>query len=79
MKRSLEPGRADVEPQHTPRLEPRLVFVVVMIAIPVLYLVAQVLLVRPGEDCESAVGGLGQMFVPGVGCENPPMPRTPSD
>jgi hypothetical protein len=55
------------------------VFVVVMIAIPVLYLVAQVLLVRPGEDCESAVGGLGQMFVPGVGCENPPMPRTPSD
>jgi hypothetical protein len=69
-----------VEPQHKPRLEPRLVFVVVMVAIPVLYVLAQVVLVRPGEDCaDSAVGGLSQMFVPGVGCENPPMPRTPSD
>ncbi|HEU4515129.1 MAG TPA: hypothetical protein VFR87_18615 [Nocardioidaceae bacterium] len=69
-----------MEPQRKPRLEPRLVFVFVMLAIPVLYLVAQVVLVRPGEDCgDSAVGGLSQMFVPGVGCESPPMPRTPSD
>ncbi len=69
-----------MEPQRKPRLEPRLVFVFVMLAVPVLYLLAQVVLVRPGEDCQAGgVGGLGQMFVPGVGCENPPTPRTPSD
>ena len=60
-----------------PRLEPRLVFAFVMVAIPLLYLVAQVVLVRDGGDCsspEAQVGGLSQMFVPGVGCEDPVEP-----
>lgn len=60
--------------ENGPRLEPRLVFAFVMVAIPLLYLVAQVVLVRDGGDCssrEAQVGGLSQMFVPGVGCEDP--------
>ncbi|HEX6246647.1 MAG TPA: hypothetical protein VFZ64_02140 [Nocardioidaceae bacterium] len=56
-----------------PRLEPRLVFALVMIAIPVLYVVAQTVVVRPGEACADPerreVGGVSQLFVPGVGCE----------
>lgn len=70
-----------MEPQRKPRLEPRLVFAFVMLAIPVLYLVAQVVLVRSGGDCggqDAQVGGLSQLFLPGVGCEQPPRPRTPA-
>jgi hypothetical protein len=52
-------------------LEPRLVFVVVMLAIPVLIFVTQTILVR-GEECADPerrdVGGISQLFVPGVGC-----------
>lgn len=65
------------QPQAKPRLEPRLVFAFVMLAIPLLYLVAQVVLVREGGDCstrEAQVGGISQMFVPGVGCEQPAEP-----
>ena len=55
-----------------PRTEPRLVFVVVMLAIPVLIFVTQTILVR-GDECADPerrdVGGLSQLFVPGVGCE----------
>lgn len=57
---------------HRPRLEPRLVFALVMIAIPVLYVVAQTVVFRPGEACADPerreVGGVSQLFVPGVGC-----------
>lgn len=63
--------------ESRPRLEPRLVFAFVMLAIPLLYLVAQVVIVREGGDCtsrEAQVGGLSQMFVPGVGCEQPVEP-----
>jgi hypothetical protein len=75
MKSSLDRPGAAMEPPRRPRLEPRLVFVAVMVAIPLLWLMAQAVLVRPGESCEdSAVGGLGQMFVPGVGCEQEPVP-----
>lgn len=64
--------------QQKPRLEPRLVFVVVMLAIPALIFALQTLLVRPGDDCAGdGTGGLGQLFLPGVGCEQPPVPRTP--
>jgi hypothetical protein len=64
-------------PQQKPRLDPRMVFAVVLVAIPVLYVVAQVILVRSGADCgepdHSQVGGLVQMFVPGDACtEEPP-------
>lgn len=62
-----------MEQPRKPRLEPRLVFALVMIAIPVLYVVAQTVVVRPGETCADPerreVGGLAQLFVPGVGCE----------
>ena len=37
--------------KQKPRLEPRIVFALVMVAIPVLYLVAHVILVRSGNDC----------------------------
>lgn len=61
-----------MQPDRKPRLEPRLVFVVVMLAVPALILIVQTLLVRPGEACEqSPAGGLSQLFVPGVGCEQP--------
>lgn len=69
-----------MEHQRKPRVEPRLVFALVMIAIPVLYVVAQTILVRPGEACAEperrAVGSIAQLFVPGVGCERevPPQP-----
>ena len=67
-----------MEPTRRPRLEPRLVFVAVMVAIPLLWLVAQTVLVRPGEACEdNPAGGLAQLFVPGVGCEQEQTPRSP--
>lgn len=59
-----------------PRVEPRFVFLAVLVAIPVLYVVAQVILVRSGDDCgdpdHSQVGGLVQLFVPGDACEDVP-------
>lgn len=63
--------------QQKPRFDPRMVFAVVLVAIPVLYVVAQVILVRSDADCgepdHSQVGGLVQMFVPGEACtEEPP-------
>ena len=62
--------------QQKPRIEPRMVFALVLLAVPLLYVVAQVILVRTGEDCgesvRSEVGGLVQMFVPGNGCAQRP-------
>lgn len=67
-----------MQPDQKPRLEPRLVFVVVMLAVPALIFALQTVLVRPGDDCAAGqTGGLGQLFLPGVGCEQPPVPRTP--
>lgn len=73
-----------MEPMETPRrqgLEPRLVFALVLIAIPVLIGVAQLILVRSGGECgdpdRSQVGGVTQLFVPGNGCAVEPKPRTP--
>ncbi len=68
-----------MEPQRKPRLEPRLVFAMVLVAIPVLYVVAQVILVRSGAECgepdHSQVGGLVQLFVPGEACTEDPRGR----
>jgi hypothetical protein len=68
-----------MENQQKPRLDPRVVFALVFLAIPVLYLVAQVILVRSGDDCdeagEAAVGGVAQLVVPGVGCPVEPHGR----
>lgn len=65
--------------QQKPRLEPRMVFALVLVAIPVLIVVAQVILVRSGDDCEesgqAAVGSITQLFVPGVGCPVEPHGR----
>jgi hypothetical protein len=76
--RSALESRLMENPQK-PRLDPRMVFALVFLAIPVLYLVAQVILVRSGDDCaeagESAVGGVTQLFVPGVGCPVEPKGR----
>jgi hypothetical protein len=64
--------------QHRPRVEPRLVFAVVLVAIPVLYVVAQVIFFRPSE-CGNArdtqVGGVSQLFLPGDGCKEQPPGR----
>jgi hypothetical protein len=53
-----------------------MVFALVLLAIPLLYVVAHVILVRTGEDCgtslRSEVGGLVQMVVPGNGCTQRP-------
>ena len=69
MSRMSGPG---TPPPESPRrrVEPRLVFVAVVLIGLVLYAVAQVILVRAGEDCASGdeVGGLGQLFLPGRGC-----------
>jgi len=47
-----------------------MVFALVFVAIPVIYVVAQVILVRSGVGCDdSQVGGVAQLFLPGVGCE----------
>ena len=63
-----------------PRLEPRLVFALVLVAIPVLWIVGQVILVRAGEECTGEgtdqVGGLVQMFVPGDSCTPPDVAPT---
>ena len=65
--------------KQKPRLEPRIVFALVMVAIPVLYLVAHVILVRSGNDCgepkPSQVGGVAQLFVPGDACTPAPAGR----
>jgi len=59
-----------MENPRKPRLEPRMVFALVFVAIPVIYVVAQVILVRSGVGCDdSQVGGVAQLFLPGVGCE----------
>ncbi len=67
-----------MESPQKPRLDPRMVFAVVLVAIPVLYVVTQVILVRAGDDCadqdRAQVGGITQMFVPGDAC-----PRTPAE
>ena len=68
-----------MENPQKPRLEPRLVFAVLLVAIPLLYVVAHVTLVRSGTDCPPAersdVGGFSQMFLPGEGCRPPPTGR----
>lgn len=73
-----------MDPMRTPRrqgLEPRLIFAIVLIAIPVLIGVGQVILVRSGGECgdpdHTKVGGIAQLFVPGDGCPVQPKPRTP--
>jgi hypothetical protein len=49
-----------------------MVFALVLVAIPFLYVVAQVIVFRAGEECggadHSQVGALTQLFVPGDGC-----------
>ncbi|HSE08270.1 MAG TPA: hypothetical protein VLB29_06365 [Nocardioidaceae bacterium] len=71
-----------MENPQKPRLEPRMIFAVVLVAIPLLYVVGQVILFRAGEDCgdpdHSQVGGLAQLFIPGDACpQTPPAPPTP--
>jgi hypothetical protein len=65
-----------MQQQRKPRVDPRLAFALALLAIPFLYLVAQVILVRAGEDCgeadHSQVGAITQLFVPGSGCEPQP-------
>ena len=65
--------------QQKPRLEPRMVFALVLLAIPLLYVVAQVILVRTGDECggpsHSEVGGLAQMVIPGESCTQVPAGR----
>jgi hypothetical protein len=65
---------------HRPRLDPRLVVAGLLLAIPLLYVVAQVVLVRDtvcGEADHSQVGALTQLFVPGAGCRpEPPSPTS---
>lgn len=61
--------------QQKPRLDPRMVFAVVLVAIPLVYVVLHVIAIRSGGDCgdpdHSQVGGVAQMFVPGDACETP--------
>lgn len=68
-----------MENPQKPRLDPRMVFAVVLIAIPVIYVVSQIILVRAGDDCadpdRSQVGGITQMFVPGEACPQTPRGR----
>jgi hypothetical protein len=68
-----------MENQRKQRLEPRMVFALVLVAIPVLYVVAHVIVIRSGPDCGDGngaeVGGIAQMFVPGAGCAEPPARR----
>ena len=65
-----------MENPQKPRLDPRMVFAVVLIAIPVIYVVSQIILVRAGDDCadpdRAEVGGIAQMFVPGEACPADP-------
>jgi hypothetical protein len=65
--------------QRRPRLDPRLVVAGLLLAIPLLYVVAQVVLLRDsdcGEADHSQVGALTQLFVPGAGCR--PEPTSPA-
>ena len=68
-----------MESPHKPRLDPRMVFALVLIAIPMIYVVSQIILVRAGDDCadpdRSEVGGFTQMFVPGEACPQKPRGR----
>lgn len=58
-----------------PRLEPRLVFALVLAAFVVLWVIGQLILVSGDDDC-SEPGGLLQLFVPGSGCPvDPPQPE----
>lgn len=65
-----------METPHKPRLEPRLVFAMLLVAIPLLYVVAHVILIRSSSECPDGshtdVGGIAQMFVPGEGCRPAP-------
>jgi len=65
-----------MEQQHKPRVDARMVFALVLVAIPVLYVVAQLIVFRAGEDCgeadHSQVGAVTQLFVPGDGCTPEP-------
>ncbi|HSE71007.1 MAG TPA: hypothetical protein VLA97_09630 [Nocardioidaceae bacterium] len=60
------------------RLEPRLVITCVLVAIPVLWVIGQVILTKATESCgepdHSQVGDLVQMFVPGDACVEEPAP-----
>lgn len=58
-----------------PRLDARLVLTAVLAAIPVLWLIGQVLFSQAGDECrdDSRAGGLLQLFVPGDFC-TPPAP-----
>ena len=68
-----------MESPHKPRLDPRMVFALVLIAIPMIYVVSQIILVRAGEDCadpdRAEVGGITQMFLPGEACPQTPRGR----
>jgi hypothetical protein len=68
-----------MESPRKPRLDPRMVFAAVLIAIPVLYVVAQIIVVRATDDCgdpdHTQVGGIAQMFVPGDACPQTPRGR----
>jgi len=59
-----------------PRVDPRMAFALVLVAIPFLYVVAQVIVFRAGEECgeadHSQVGAVTQLFVPGDGCAPEP-------
>jgi hypothetical protein len=63
-----------------PRVDPRMAVALVLLAIPFLYVVAQVILVRSGGDCgeadHSQVGAISQLFLPGSACE--PAPSRPA-
>jgi hypothetical protein len=58
------------------RVEPRLVLALALVAVPVLWLMGQILLTQATEDCgdpdHGQVGGVVQLFVPGDACTEPP-------
>jgi hypothetical protein len=66
------------DPQK-PRLDQRMVFALVLIAIPFMLLAARVILFRPDDGCgdpdHSQVGGIEQLFVPGTACPETPQGR----
>ena len=72
-----------MENKQRSRLEPRMIFAVLLLAIPILYVVGQVILFRAGDErCgdpdHSQVGGIAQLFIPGDACpQEPQAPPTP--
>jgi hypothetical protein len=64
------------------RVEPRLVLALALVAVPVLWLIGQILLTQATAECGEAdhgqVGGLVQLFVPGDACTEPPAEEQPT-